>query len=146
VPFASCAGAHGEERQLVLAETILERASNLQEIRDSLDSGEFDWLHDSIKYDTALIKWKNDVSPTDALPRLQNTRTILETIEFRSPKTIKEALWDYASEEGRGEVLWPLRVALSGQEKSPDPFTLAFILGPEKTLMRIQNACDKLSE
>jgi hypothetical protein len=47
---------------------------------------------------------------------------------------------------GRGEVLWPLRVALSGLEKSPDPFTIAYIIGQEESLIRINNACDKINK
>ena len=41
---------------------------------------------------------------------------------------------------GRGAVLWPLRYVLSGQERSPDPFTLIEILGSAETLSRIQKA------
>ncbi|MDP2930584.1 MAG: glutamate--tRNA ligase, partial [bacterium] len=40
----------------------------------------------------------------------------------------------------RGRLLWPLRVALSGREKSPGPFEIAEILGKEKTLKRIEQA------
>ena len=41
---------------------------------------------------------------------------------------------------GRGAVLWPLRYALSGQERSPDPFTLISILGNEEATKRIRKA------
>ena len=47
---------------------------------------------------------------------------------------------------GRGAVLWPLRYALSGQERSPDPFTLSAILGNEETISRIRKAIAILSE
>jgi len=47
---------------------------------------------------------------------------------------------------GRGELLWPLRTALSGNKQSPDPFTLAFVLQREETLSRLQLACDKISK
>jgi glutamyl/glutaminyl-tRNA synthetase len=53
---------------------------------------------------------------------------------------VKEALFGYATDVGRASVLWPLRVALSGKEKSPDPFTLAAIVGKEVTLSRIAAA------
>jgi len=36
-----------------------------------------------------------------------------------------------------GQVLWPLRVALSGQEYSPGAFEMIFLLGKEKSLERI---------
>lgn len=59
-------------------------------------------------------------------------------------EAVKSALWPLAEELGKGEVLWPLRVALSGRKQSPDPFTLAYILGREETLARISTACDKI--
>ncbi|MEK7065921.1 MAG: glutamate--tRNA ligase, partial [Patescibacteria group bacterium] len=58
------------------------------------------------------------------------------------PDTIKRALFPYADKEGRGEVLWPLRYALSGRETSPDPFTITYVIGKEETLRRIQIARD----
>jgi glutamyl-tRNA synthetase len=57
----------------------------------------------------------------------------------------KEALWNYASEKGRGVVLWAMRFSLSGREKSPDPFTLAEILGKTETLARLKHAVQKIS-
>jgi glutamyl-tRNA synthetase len=45
---------------------------------------------------------------------------------------------------GRGAVLWPLRYALSGQERSPDPFSLIYILGKDEAVLRIQEALDIL--
>ena len=47
---------------------------------------------------------------------------------------------------GRGAVLWPLRYALSGQERSPDPFTIISILGRGESLSRIQKAIGILTE
>jgi glutamyl/glutaminyl-tRNA synthetase len=61
--------------------------------------------------------------------------------EFTAEK-IKAAIWDYATEKGRGEVLWPMRVALTGKKQSPDPFTLAAILGKAETLKRLAHARD----
>jgi hypothetical protein len=51
----------------------------------------------------------------------------------------------YADKEGRKEVLWPMRYALSGRDKSPDPFFLAYILGKDETIRRIQSAIALLS-
>jgi glutamyl-tRNA synthetase len=59
-------------------------------------------------------------------------------------KDIRSSLMPYADKEGRGEVLWPLRYALSGQERSPDPFTLISILGPKESVERIRRALDIL--
>ena len=40
----------------------------------------------------------------------------------------------------RGELLHPVRFALSGLDKSPDPFIIASILGKNETLSRLQKA------
>ena len=53
-------------------------------------------------------------------------------------------MWEYATKQGRGEVLWPLRFALSGEKESPDPFTIAETLGKENTLARIDKAISLL--
>ena len=66
--------------------------------------------------------------------------------ESVSAETVKEVLMPFANAEeakgkgGRGAVLWPLRYALSGQERSPDPFTLISILGPTEAASRIHKA------
>jgi nondiscriminating glutamyl-tRNA synthetase len=43
-----------------------------------------------------------------------------------------------------GSMLWPMRFALSGRSKSPDPYEIAGALGKEKTLERLVAAIDKL--
>ncbi len=43
-----------------------------------------------------------------------------------------------------GDVLWPMRVALSGLRASPSPFDIAEVLGKEKTIKRITDAIKKL--
>lgn len=53
---------------------------------------------------------------------------------------VKEAVWEYANTNGRGAVLWPLRVALTGLERSPDPFTVAGLLGKREAIARIMYA------
>jgi glutamyl/glutaminyl-tRNA synthetase len=40
----------------------------------------------------------------------------------------------------RGNLLWPLRVALSGKSASAGPFEISEILGKQKTLKRILDA------
>jgi len=60
-------------------------------------------------------------------------------------ETIKSTLWPYAEANGKGDVLWPLRVALTGQEKSPDPFVSASILGKKESIERINEALEKLA-
>ena len=55
---------------------------------------------------------------------------------------IKLAIIPYADEHGRSEVLWPFRMALTGREKSTDPFTVASLLGQTETLTRLDYAAN----
>lgn len=136
---------YSTERLTKLAPTVFERIHNKVEIVAAAEAGEYSYAFSIPTYDTELLKWKNDDSVASALPRLEKAMTFLEQADFGSEETIKNALWDYAEEVGRGEVLWPLRAALSGLKQSPNPFSLAFILGKEETLSRIKTACDKIS-
>lgn len=134
------------EKLKKLVSTVFERVHNKAEIREAFASGgEYGWAFCVPGYDVSLLKWKKDSAVSDSFPRLEKAIVLLEKAEFNSPEEIKNAVWDYAEEVGKGELLWPLRVALSGQERSPDPFTIAYVLGKEETLSRIKSACDKIS-
>ena len=69
-----------------------------------------------------------------------------DTESWSTTESIKALIWPYADSSGRGSVLWPLRYALTGQEKSPDPFTVAHILGREESIKRIESALAILGE
>ncbi len=140
------ASPHATERFKRLVPSLKERFQTQTEAKEAFAAGEFDYVFTTPNVDTALLQWKNDTTPKAALPRLQQAILLLKTADFSSPDTVKAALWDYATEVGKGELLWPLRVALSGKAQSPDPFTIAWIIGQEETLLRIENACGKLSE
>ena len=43
----------------------------------------------------------------------------------------------------KGEIFWPLRVALSGEEKSPTPFEIMGVLGKNESLRRVRLAIEK---
>lgn len=129
-----------------LTPTILERVHNQTEIKAAAQAGEYEWAFANPNYNTEILKWKNDTSIQEALPRLKKALELLENADFTTPDTIKDALWGYAEEVGKGELLWPLRAALSGKERSPDPFICAFVLGKTETIARINRACDKIAE
>jgi len=133
-----------KERLLKFVPTLIERVQVATEITAAAEAGEYDFAFLPPEYVKSLLKWKNDETEEQGLPRLKEIATLLTNADFGAPETIKAAVWDYAEATGRGEVLWPLRVALSGREKSPDPFTIAWIIGPEETQSRIKRACDKL--
>jgi len=47
---------------------------------------------------------------------------------------------------GTGDLLWPLRVALTGKQGSPNPFEVAWVLGKKEVLARIKTAIAKLQD
>lgn len=124
-----------------------ERAHTFTEARQLL-SGELQCLFSSPKLDRAQLIIKESpekLSSTSVyLAHLVELMSSLE--EHASSDIIRERLMPYAEQEGRGAVLWPLRYALSGQEKSPDPFTLISILGKDESLKRIKAAIAILEE
>ncbi len=129
-----------------LAPVILERVSRLGEIKEMSVAGEFDYFTGTPEYPAQLLVWKgeNDLSVTAR--NLEETKKLIEKLDEKSmtKETLKENLWNFATEKGRGSVLWPLRVALSGREKSPDPFTLGEILGKTELLRRIDSAVESI--
>lgn len=125
--------------------TILERTHNQAEIRALAETGEYEWFKSVPNYDASMLKWKQAESEQAALPHLQKVQSLLSDTDFTDVEALRNVLMPYAEEVGKGDVLWPLRVSLSGKERSPDPFTLAYVLGKDETLTRIALACDKIS-
>ncbi len=129
-----------------LLPSLRERTNTRLECTQAAEAGEYDFAFLAPDYDTAILKWKNDTDVSEALPRLMQAHALLSHADFSTPETIKAALWEYAEIIGKGELLWPLRVCLSGRAQSPDPFTIAYIVGQQETLDRIATACAKIGE
>lgn len=110
---------------------------------DGSTVGEFDYFFIAPTIDEKMLVWKDLREDAEGLAKtnvfLSHVSELLHSVseESWSPETIKSAIWSYAEEQGRGLVLWPMRVSLSGREKSPDPFELAGILGKTETLKRL---------
>lgn len=84
---------------------------------------------------------------SDAKESLIFARDILEQIEdYGEIEAIKSPLLEAITASGKknGQVLWPLRVALSGEEFSPGAFEMAYILGKTETLVRIGKVLESI--
>lgn len=135
-----------EERAHKLLPVIRERISAADEIEEMAEAGEFDFAFSEPSLDTLKIPQKGTDAAT-ARTHLAHIHALWNAVDdesFSDPVRLKDSVWEYATVEGRGDVLWPLRYALSGREKSPDPFMIASILGKEITLARIQRALTAL--
>lgn len=124
--------------------TIVERIEVWSDLEEAIDNGEYTFLSENPEYDPEGLVWRKGTQE-DAKKHLKHVLTLIsEKPEFESVDTAKNIIWDYAEKEGKGDVLWPLRFALSGLEKSPDPFTLLYVLGINTAKTRIQKAMDML--
>lgn len=128
-------------------DTIFERVETFSDLVEAFKEGEFSYLNDEIEYDTELLLWKKEPDKEKTVERLLHVNELLEKEgETISKDVAHDAIWPYAESVGKGEVLWPLRVSLSGKEKSPDPFTLIEILGKDLAGKRIRAAVSKLRD
>ena len=132
---------------------LKERAKTFKEAREML-AGELSCFFNEPKLDKNLLLAKEPAGRYGMA--ISALKGLLEPIKRLkndvSAEAVKEALMPIADAEeakgkgGRGAVLWPLRYALSGRERSPDPFTLISIIGAEKAISRIQKAIAILGE
>ncbi len=116
---------------------IRDRIVKFSDIKGLFEAGEFDFFFKDPVVDPVMLVWKTDTLE-NAKKHLTHVHDILDEYEGEwTVDGLKTYLMPYAEAEGKGNVLWPLRVALSGREKSPDPFEIATLVGKETTLRRI---------
>ncbi|HEY9480788.1 MAG TPA: glutamate--tRNA ligase [Candidatus Paceibacterota bacterium] len=128
-----------------IAPVVLERIDTLNDIDTMIEERDLDYYFADPQYDALSLKWKDETDLSGAQKHLANVRHMLQSFKSATwdEASVKAVIWPYAEKEGRGAVLWPLRYALSGKDRSPNPFTLAAILGKETTIKRIETALDK---
>ncbi len=133
-----------------LVQTVVDRISVWSDIDTMVKENEIQYFFHSPVISKEMIVWKKGVilqqgsgqAEIDAKENLYLVLNILE--KFESNDQTKADIMKITEAKGKGNVLWPLRVALSGKEKSPDPFTLLSILGKEKSIERIQSVINIL--
>lgn len=98
-------------------------------------------------YDWKLLIWKQ-IEKKIIIENLEASSQALDQIDKNSfnGNEVEARLKPVVEKYGTGEMLWPLRVALSGQTASPGPFELADILGKSETKKRIKIAIKKLKD
>ncbi len=80
---------------------------------------------------------KTNKGLTEALKALE-AMSSEEWSDENIQKTLSEVV--EKNDLSNGDLFWPVRVALSGEEKSPSPVELAVALGKEKSIERINKA------
>lgn len=100
------------------------------------------------EYAPEALVWKK-ADAEDAKAMLSGMSTLITSFDdavFADMSLLEGKVKEYSSANGlqNGNVLWPLRVALSGQEKSAGPFELLWVLGKAESLKRVNAAIAKL--
>ena len=107
-----------------------------------------DFLIQMPEYDVALYENKKmKTNPETAAKALQLVLPVMESISDWTNENLFNTLKEtaVANEMKNGQILYPVRIALSGKETTPGGATeLAHILGKDETLKRIKAAVSKL--
>ncbi len=110
------------------------------------------FFKDELDYKKELLFWKG-MTETELKKSLSDAIKVVEKIpkEDFNKINLQIKFYEFIDKEGvykgnRGQLLWPLRAALSGKEISPGPFEIAEVLGKEETIKRLKQALDKLDK
>ncbi|OGI85890.1 glutamate--tRNA ligase [Candidatus Nomurabacteria bacterium RIFCSPLOWO2_01_FULL_39_17] len=125
-----------------LVPIILERISKWGDVKEMVEAGELDFFIQAPKFSKEKLLYK-DFLPEAIAKNLQLAIESLEQIDVNNftEEEVKRNLMQITNTlSSRGELLHPVRFALSGKNKSPDPFIIASILGKNETLSRLQKA------
>ena len=109
-----------------------------------------DFFKELPDYSTELYTHKKMKTNDEiALSSLQAALPVLENLSDWNETAIHDSLMALVGELGikNGQLLWPVRTALSGEQTSPGgAMELADILGKEEALRRIRKGIEKLSK
>ncbi len=101
-----------------------------------------------LDYDMNLfLNEKMKVDKAMTVLALENSIPALETLDdYSNEEAIKECLMKVIEKLGvkNGQLLWPLRVALTNEQYSPGTFELLHLMGKELSLKRLKGALDKI--
>lgn len=107
------------------------------------ESNQFFLRH--IQAEKELLRWKN-MNDEDLQKSLEKSMEVLKNISEKewTRELLEKKLLEAAGDK-RGDLLWPLRAALTGEKKSPSPFECAWVLGQDESLKRLKAAIGQVS-
>lgn len=128
------------EALLKIVKIEKERITKLADFREGAEI-----FFQTPSYSGDLLIWKN--TPKEKIK--DNLRVLFDELskvpeEDFGQEALERLIMPLTEARGRGEVLWPLRAALSGRKASPGPFEIMEVLGREKTLRRIEKGINEL--
>lgn len=142
-------GKQDKDLLIKIAPLLRERLEYLDQVQ------EFHFFFKEPDYENKLLRWEAGRQNEEIKKSLEAVASLLKKLDWEHlekgelRKKLDElskdekAKYEFVKFSGRAAVYWPLRVALSGETKSPDPVDIAYILGKQKTLERVERAVHK---
>ncbi|MBI3638365.1 glutamate--tRNA ligase [Candidatus Wolfebacteria bacterium] len=136
-----------------LAKVIALEKERIKKLTDFKNLADF--FFELPDYDLNLLYWPrpapNETKNKEDKEKIaSNLKLLIEEVEkiFKADfnkNNLEKSIMPLTEVWGRGELLWPLRVALSGKTASPGPFEIMEILGKEETIQRLKIAIEKIA-
>jgi len=124
-----------------LGQTRVERLADIRGMWDFL-------LKFPFPYDKALFEHKKmKTSPETSAPVLKQVLPMLENLSEWTSVSLHDSMIKFAADHGlkNGQVMWPIRVALTGLPSTPGgAVEVADLLGRSETLARIRKSIELL--
>ncbi len=95
------------------------------------------------------INKKQKSTLESAVSALDEAKALLETIDDWSESNLHDAVIERIAQLGikNGQMLWPLRIAVSGQMNTPGgAFEIMYLLGKEETMKRLDQSIERLKK
>ena len=112
-------------------------------------AGHIDFLQEMPEYSVDMYTHKKmKTNPEISLEVLNKIIPVLEAHEDYTNDALYELLCGFAKENGykNGQILWPIRTALSGKQMTPAGATeILEVLGKDESIIRLKAAVEKLS-
>ena len=128
-----------------ISQYVLLAQDRLKKLSDIIELTSF--LFHLPEYEASLLLWKQ-LSLKEVGKNLKDIKNELENISTNDwqKEKLEVKILTWIKEQGakNGDFLWPLRVALSGLKNSPGPFEIAWALGKNESLKRIDKALTKI--
>lgn len=145
LPFAGELTDEVREKWIYLADILKTRISRFGEIEEKIA-----FLRELPDYDIELFNNKrNKVTPELAARIIPIAVDMLSYLPGWTPYSIDATMQGIIarSKEKIGTVMWPLRIALSGQKVTPGGVTeILYLLGQEESIKRLKKGLAKLKE
>ena len=147
LPYLKNAGIVGEDIDMKWLESVVALEKERMEVFTDLPESLGYIFAESLEYEPELLVWKKSTKE-GSKEKLELLHEFLSNVseDDWSESYLEENLiaWIKENEYGVGDVLWPMRTALSGRKNSPGPFEIAGVLGKVVVLERVLRGVEGL--